>query len=135
MKLPCKTIYSFGSEHVGFEIDKPVRSFTRSLTDQSYYVPASESAKLIGETSGQMSAVSYDNSSVTDDLIDLRRPGLDRVECETLVESIKADTLSKVDDVLASAYNSKVAELEKSDAINGAIASVAASNTDVTSAN
>lgn len=123
-----RSIYRFGRKPEAFEIDMPYSHFTPSLTDQTYYVVSSEVAKL-GETMGSPTCGSYDNSAVTDELVNLRRPGLDVTEAVQLVESIKSSVSKRVDKDIED-YNSKVlADIEKQKSIDSVLQSVVDSNT------
>lgn len=126
MTVINKTLYQFGKEHIVFESELKPQKFSTSLTDESYYVPSSESAKMIGNTDGSSSNCAYDNAQVTDELINLRRPGLDRVEAQTLVTLIKNDTREKCEQVLAAEAQKAQVKADRQTLIDKALASTVA---------
>lgn len=122
-----RSIYRFGRKPEAFEIDMPRSYFTPSLTDQTYYVVSSEVAK-IGETKGTPTSGSYDNSAVSDELVNLRRPGLDVTEAVELVESIKSSVSERVNKDIED-YKAKVlADADKQKSIDDILSSVHNSN-------
>lgn len=123
-----RTIYRFGRKPEVFEIDPPCVHFTPSLTDQTYYVVSSEVAKL-GDTMGTPTCGAYDNSVVSDELANLRRPGLDVTEASEIFDIIKSSVSEKVNKDIED-YNSKVlADAEKQKSIDNVLQSVVNSNT------
>lgn len=123
-----RSIYRFGRKPKVLEIDLPCHRFTTSLTDQTYYVVSSEVAK-VGETMGSPTCGAYDNSAVSDELVNLRRPGLDVTEAVELVESIKSSVSERVNKDIED-YNAKVlADAEKQKSIDDVLSSVANSAT------
>lgn len=125
-----KTIYEFGREHISSEFVPKKTIFTPSLTDQSYYVVSSEMAKL-GETQGSVTSGAYDNSKVTDDIINLRRPGLDITEATAIYDEIKKSVSSDLEKDIQ-AYNEKISsENEKAKQLDSVLASAVNSSTSV----
>lgn len=123
-----RSIYRFGRKPEVFEIDLPCHRFTPSLTDQTYYVVNSEVAKL-GETMGTTTCGCYDNSAVSDDVANLRRPGLDVTEAVELVDAIKFSVSERVNKDIED-YNAKVlADVDKQKSIDNVLNSVVNSNT------
>ena len=123
-----RSIYRFGRKPEVYEIDAPCHRFTPSLTDQTYYVVSSEVAKL-GETMGSPTCGAYDNSAVSDELVNLRRPGLDVTEAVELVDSIKSSVSERVNKDIDD-YNAKVLEdAERQNSIDSVLQSVSNSNT------
>lgn len=118
--MKTSTIYAFGHDKVISDFVSSPISFTKSLTDQSYYIVNSESVKL-GETNGSVTSGAFDNAQVTDDLVDLRRPGLDRAEAVVLYENLQNDVKDTCDNVIASAMKSESA---KADAMNNNIQNI-----------
>ena len=67
-----------------------------SSTDPSYYVPSSELAKQANKL-GHPTNCLYDNSDVSKDIMDLRRPGLDISEQYEISKRVIDDCMSEVE--------------------------------------
>lgn len=129
-----RSIYRFGRKPEVSEIELPSHSFTPSLTDQTYYVVSSEVAKL-GETMGTTTSGAYDNSAVSDELVNLRRPGLDVTEATELVDIIRSSVSDMVNKDIED-YNSKIlAESEKQKSIDDVLSSISSNPVSPTSSN
>lgn len=128
-----KTIYRFGHEHIVFDSEPFDPKFSKSLTDQSYYVPDSEHLKNLAQNVGSSSGA-FDNGVVSEELMMMRKPGLDRAEIAVLANKIRSDAERVCDEVLTSAFENeaKIAKA-RSDALNNQIKSVVDSSGSVTS--
>lgn len=130
-----KTIYRFGHEHIIFDSEPFEPKFSKSLTDQSYYVPDSEHLKNLAQNVGSSSGA-YDNGVVSEELMMMRKPGLDRAEIAVLANKIRDDAERVCDEVLTSAFEeeSKINKAH-SDALNNQIQQIVRSSGSVTSGN
>lgn len=128
-----KTIYRFGHEHVVFDSEPFEPKFSKSLTDQSYYVPDSEHLKNLAQNVGSSSGA-YDNAVVSEELLMMRKPGLDRTEIVVLANRIRDNAERVCDEVLTSAFEneSKINEA-RATALNNQIQKVINSSGSATS--
>ena len=130
-----KTIYRFGYEHIVFDSEPFEPKFSKSLTDQSYYVPDSEHLKNLAQNVGSSSGA-YDNGVVSEELMMMRKPGLDRAEVVVLANKIRDDAERVCDEVLTSAFENEAKINEaRSKSLDNQIKQAVKSSGSVTSSN